>query len=290
MLQCDGGKCIAQCGDSWFSIGTSCYYFSINLTQSYSNIMSYSSAQKLCKKHGNNVKVIEIKSAESNEKLQMLIDNNGFGNRYFWIGINKEGHTESSWEYYSDKSLVDYFAWANQTSTLNANNTCAAVKSANGKSEWYSFECSSTNISFICEKGCTKATGDGVCNDENNVADCDFDGGDCCGRGVDTSLCNKCECKDDGDVLCYGQGNGICQDDINIDACSWDGGDCCGMEVNTKSCSNCTCLDPISGNFILSVNLNCYCTYLYFSCYSYFYFFLSAYCFLSFQISLFGVS
>merc|ERR1711962_582983 len=37
--------------------------------------------------------------------------------------------------------------------------------------------------------------GDGLCDDGNNHAGCDFDGGDCCGFNVDTSFCTECACK-----------------------------------------------------------------------------------------------
>ena len=36
--------------------------------------------------------------------------------------------------------------------------------------------------------------GDKICDDENNNAGCDFDGGDCCGDDVETHYCKKCEC------------------------------------------------------------------------------------------------
>ena len=36
--------------------------------------------------------------------------------------------------------------------------------------------------------------GDGSCDDENNVAECGFDGGDCCGPDVNTQYCSECEC------------------------------------------------------------------------------------------------
>ena len=38
--------------------------------------------------------------------------------------------------------------------------------------------------------------GDGWCDDMNNVASCDYDGGDCCGSNVDTTYCDECECLD----------------------------------------------------------------------------------------------
>ena len=38
--------------------------------------------------------------------------------------------------------------------------------------------------------------GDKVCDDMNNNADCDYDGGDCCGDFVDKSHCRLCQCLD----------------------------------------------------------------------------------------------
>merc|ERR1712012_205349 len=45
-----------------------------------------------------------------------------------------------------------------------------------------------------CEKPSWK--GDGYCDDINNVASCDYDGGDCCGDSVVTTYCETCECLD----------------------------------------------------------------------------------------------
>ena len=36
--------------------------------------------------------------------------------------------------------------------------------------------------------------GDGICDDGNNIAACDFDGGDCCGPNVNTLYCHECKC------------------------------------------------------------------------------------------------
>ena len=35
--------------------------------------------------------------------------------------------------------------------------------------------------------------GDGICNDKNNNELCQWDGGDCCGSNVDTSMCIHCD-------------------------------------------------------------------------------------------------
>ena len=36
--------------------------------------------------------------------------------------------------------------------------------------------------------------GDGFCNDENNIEDCNYDGGDCCGISVKKNFCVNCTC------------------------------------------------------------------------------------------------
>ena len=38
---------------------------------------------------------------------------------------------------------------------------------------------------------------DGFCDDEINNLDCYFDGGDCCGDGINTAYCTLCQCKDE---------------------------------------------------------------------------------------------
>ena len=37
--------------------------------------------------------------------------------------------------------------------------------------------------------------GDKFCDDVNNVASCEFDGGDCCGSNVNKQFCTVCKCK-----------------------------------------------------------------------------------------------
>ena len=51
-------------------------------------------------------------------------------------------------------------------------------------------------IIFLLFLGCFNLDwkGDGVCDDENNHAGCDFDGKDCCGENVDADLCTLCQC------------------------------------------------------------------------------------------------
>ena len=68
--------------------------------------------------------------------------------------------------------------------------------------------------------------GNGYCNDETNNADCNYDGGDCCGPCVVTQYCSDCQCL--GGVagrngFPNAVGNGYCDDEINNADCYYDG-------------------------------------------------------------------
>ena len=96
--------------------------------------------------------------------------------------------------------------------------------------------------------------GDGICNDEANHIECNYDGGDCCGSCVVKQYCSDCQCLG-GDNTGNGVsspsiGDGFCHDGNNIAACNYDGGDCCGNCVNTEHCSECICYHEVSGNGI----------------------------------------
>ena len=138
--------------------------------------------------------------------------------------------------------------------------------------------------------------GNGFCNDETNTANCNYDGGDCCGVNTTTNFCSECECHLNGTCVAGYHplvGNGVCNNDTNIaechydggdcctipnitmlgDAichdetnhpeCDYDGGDCCLMNVNTDSCSDCNCLASgvitspgFPGNYDNNLDLN----------------------------------
>ena len=54
-----------------------------------------------------------------------------------------------------------------------------------------------TTSSTACDRdSCPYVIPDGFCDDECNCIEHNFDGGDCCGPNVDTSVCNECECKE----------------------------------------------------------------------------------------------
>ncbi len=41
---------------------------------------------------------------------------------------------------------------------------------------------------------CPDSMADGFCDDETNIADCLYDGGDCCGPDIDLTFCQECVC------------------------------------------------------------------------------------------------
>ena len=101
--------------------------------------------------------------------------------------------------------------------------------------------------------------GNSYCNDEANTAECNYDGGDCCGSCINSEYCTECICL--GGVIGNGirnakVGDAFCNDETNNVECNYDDGDCCGFNVNTDFCSNCgcyfneTCVDthPLVGN------------------------------------------
>merc|ERR1712062_806546 len=109
--------------------------------------------------------------------------------------------------------------------------------------------------------------GDNFCDDENNNAECAFDGGDCCGDDVNTQYCSACECLEgttaapttttaapppstEEPTACEFPpwvGDNFCDDGNNTPGCDYDGGDCCGDDVNTTYCSLCECME-VCGN------------------------------------------
>ena len=41
----------------------------------------------------------------------------------------------------------------------------------------------------------------GLCNDEANNAECNYDGGDCCGACANTEYCTECVCHEGGEPV-----------------------------------------------------------------------------------------
>jgi len=81
--------------------------------------------------------------------------------------------------------------------------------------------------------------GDGNCDDGNNNAGCDFDGGDCC-KDTQHKYCSECACKEGGCSAPDYRGDGHCDDGNNNAGCDFDGGDCC-RDTQHKYCTECAC-------------------------------------------------
>ena len=135
------------------------------------------------------------------------------------------------------------------------------------------------NIFYLTSQGCESPgpVNNGYCNDHVNTAECNYDGGDCCGSNVNIAYCDDCICYshetcdgplnfisdgycndetnnagcnfDGGDCLLHCDAplelvaNGYCNDETNKEECVFDGGDCCGACANTDQCSDCVCHD-----------------------------------------------
>ena len=90
--------------------------------------------------------------------------------------------------------------------------------------------------------------GDGYCDDENNIIECNFDGGDCC-TDTEHTHCTECLCKTNGDEedtskICDMHdwiGDGFCDDENNVPECDYDGGDCC-VDTDKDYCTICECI------------------------------------------------
>ena len=105
----------------------------------------------------------------------------------------------------------------------------------------------------------------GYCHDDTNTAECNYDGGDCCGSNVNIKDCDECLCYED--LNCEAplelKGNGYCNDETNNAGCNFDGGDCCGACINTQQCTDCLCheggapaIDTSCKFYVLQANLD----------------------------------
>ena len=102
--------------------------------------------------------------------------------------------------------------------------------------------------------------GDSFCDEKTNVAECDYDGGDCCGYNVNTDFCSDCNCHINETCVAGTHplvGDGFCNDQTNNEICNYDGGDCCGSCVLNNQCTQCACLAGANVTNILIGNGFC---------------------------------
>ena len=98
-----------------------------------------------------------------------------------------------------------------------------------------------------------KLIGDGKCHFATNIAECGYDGGDCCESTCNHENCGVFwgyTCKDPS-VNCVEHanliGDGRCHEVTNTAECGYDGGDCCEATCNHPKCGlewDYRCRDP----------------------------------------------
>ena len=105
--------------------------------------------------------------------------------------------------------------------------------------------------------------GNGLCDDANNIPECDYDGGDCCGHFMQKGHCEECVCFDDQQNFYQQFPQWKCKPELMYDgecdlanddpSCRFDGFDCqvssycldptllqnrqCDVQVNISQCA-----------------------------------------------------
>merc|ERR1712241_1070007 len=131
-------------------------------------------------------------------------------NSPFWIGVRTRPHNEDRAFYYlsEDPSKdLKIKPWsAGEPNDLSGQEDCVAILN-NGAYTWDDVECDQADTYAICELNEEEACGkpefanDNYCDDENNKASCNYDGGACCNRDRWefkgwNDYCTDCECLD----------------------------------------------------------------------------------------------
>ena len=125
-----------------------------------------------------------------------------------------------------------------------------------------------THLTFSFNLDCNQQIliGNGYCNDETNVPECNFDGGDCCGLCINVDYCTNCTCL--GNMTVSGVynplvGNSYCDDETNVLECNFDGGDCCLSNMTSLMYVSCgghyasSCAECPQGNGASWCNGDC---------------------------------
>lgn len=104
-----------------------------------------------------------------------------------------------------------------------------------------SFDCCNETVSWI---------GDGICQEELDNLQCNFDGGDCRAMNATRHLSKYPDCKYGAYMSISAIGDGYCDDIFNSPACGFDEGDCClqSQELSLEFCTTCACLQTKSRN------------------------------------------
>ena len=117
-----------------------------------------------------------------------------------------------------------------------------------------------------CEFNQKSRIANGICEDDVNVEQCEFDGGDCCNPDSNIYFCNDCLCiqshtevNEEWVSQCpwypWLVGDGNCDDFLNHPGCYHDKGDCCQADASHQFCQDCQCLVPM--DLPLEITANC---------------------------------
>ena len=142
----------------------------------------------------------------------------------------------------------------NQTTSLNINTSVITT-------EYIIDTTTSLTLLQLCSVSNTWS-GDLFCDDGGNIAECNFDNGDCCLPIINSLYCIECFCHQDGTQhnfmsqtstvkinsfnTCSSHiqayiGDGYCDDTANVPICNFDDGDCCLDPIQDDFCFFCQC-------------------------------------------------
>jgi len=215
------------CDNDWYNIRGTCYFFG-------QEKLSVTAAKTKCNDQGGrlyeprnsadydavfDVAKVVIQSWTTNWPPTNPI--------FFWIGVHAMTGENKFFLFSDDDNEITYVNWfegdqknPGEPDNLGNQEDCvfaigyALFDNDEKFGKWNDIECNGRAGTgadhhsrflreYICEKvgiinACTAANpekkGDGVCDDEFNNIECDYDGGDCCISNMNTTRCDYCHC------------------------------------------------------------------------------------------------
>merc|ERR1712241_489604 len=170
----------------------------------------FTDAVEVCKQaFQGNGKLFEPKTNAMNTNIASLARSVN-GDSAFWIGVRTRPHNEDRAFYYISEDPSKDLKISNwspgEPNDLSGQEDCVAILN-NGAFTWDDVDCDQDGTYAICElneeEACDKPefAYDNYCDDENNKASCNYDGGACCNRdrwefSGWKDYCEDCQCLD----------------------------------------------------------------------------------------------
>jgi len=198
--KCQLDVCVfdADLNGEYRTVSGKCYYFQ-------TNPLDFVGAVLNCKsKFNGKGKLFEPRSEQINDHVANTA-RAITPNQPHWIGVRTQQHDEGRHFYYLSegptKTTIEYWS-AGEPNDFGLKEDCVSVLSFTNLN-WADTNCNDFEYS-ICEIdegdscGSPEYATDNFCDDENNKAGCNWDGGACCNNPFDkwNSFCKDCECKD----------------------------------------------------------------------------------------------